>query len=54
MADEKKVSLAEVVQVLAKHANTPNDPDDAATLTRWNEQQASTTTEAESSPGKKA
>jgi hypothetical protein len=37
MAD--KISLEDVVKVLVKHAGTPNDPDDAATLTAFNEQQ---------------
>jgi hypothetical protein len=41
MADEpSKVSVADVVKVLAKHAGTPVDPDDAATLTQFNEQTA--------------
>jgi hypothetical protein len=40
MADEKPVTFEDVVEVLAKHAPSPNDPDDAATLTRFNQQVA--------------
>lgn len=42
MADEKarKVTVDEVVEVLAKHAGTPNDPDDAETVTLFNTQVA--------------
>lgn len=40
MADEKPVSLEDVVEVLAKHAGTPVDPDDAATLARFNQETA--------------
>ena len=51
MAD--KVSLENVVKVLAKHAGTPNDPDDAATLAAYNEQQNETPQEQEKEdPGK--
>jgi hypothetical protein len=39
MGEEKrKVSLDDVVEVLAKHAGTPNDPDDAETISLFNEQ----------------
>jgi hypothetical protein len=39
MAEEKRrVTLEDVVEVLAKHSSTPNDPDDAQTLTDFNQQ----------------
>ena len=38
MAD--KVTFEDVVEVLAKHAGTPSDPDDAAMLTTFNQQVA--------------
>lgn len=52
MAEEKqeKVKDSDILRVLAKHASTPNDPDDADTLTRWNEQQAETAAEEEDKP----
>jgi hypothetical protein len=41
MVEEKKrVTLQDVVGVLAKHSATPTDPDDAETLNRFNEQAA--------------
>lgn len=42
MAEEKKekVNTGDVLRVLAKHAPTPSDPDDADTLSRWNQQVA--------------
>ena len=36
--EEKRVTLDDVVEVLAKHATTPNDPDDADTVSRFNQQ----------------
>jgi hypothetical protein len=55
MAD--KVTLDDVVEVLAKHAAMPSDPDDAATLATFNEQvaegktkTAETTTTAKGKP----
>jgi hypothetical protein len=53
MAEEKKVTLEDAVEVLAKHASAPSDPDDAATLTRFNQQVAdekATTTEKQATP----
>jgi hypothetical protein len=39
MAEEKKkVTLDDVVEILAKHFIAPVDPDDADTLTRFNQQ----------------
>jgi hypothetical protein len=40
MAEEEKerVTLDDVVEVLAKHSPSPNDPDDADKLTRFNQQ----------------
>lgn len=43
MADEEqdkkeRVTLDDVVEVLAKHSASPNDPDDADKLTRFNQQ----------------
>jgi hypothetical protein len=40
MTEEKKVTVDDVVEVLAKHSASPNDPDDADTLSRFNEQVA--------------
>lgn len=41
MADEpRKVTLDDVVEVLAKHSSAPNDPDDQETLRLFNEQVA--------------
>ena len=37
---EKKVEMGDVLRVLAKHAPSPSDPDDADTLNRWNQQVA--------------
>ena len=37
---EKRVEMGDVLKVLAKHAARPNDPDDANTLDRWNQQVA--------------
>lgn len=51
MAD--KVSVADVLKVLAKHAPTPNDPDDAKTLSDWNEQQAESQEEPPTKTGQR-
>jgi hypothetical protein len=41
MAEEKKrVTRDDVLGVLIKHAATPNDPDDADILTRFQQQEA--------------
>jgi hypothetical protein len=41
MAEEtRKVSVGDVVKVLAKHSAAPSDPDDAETLRLYNEQAA--------------
>lgn len=41
MAEEKKrVTRDDVLSVLIKHAPTPNDPDDADTLARFQQQEA--------------
>jgi hypothetical protein len=50
MADEKRVTLDDVVEVLAKHFPSPNDPDDADTLTRFNEQVTADKARKETSP----
>jgi hypothetical protein len=48
MAD--KVTFEDVVEVLAKHAGTPSDPDDAATLVAFNEQTAAEKTKETPAP----
>ena len=40
MAEQKRVTFEDALEVLAKHATSPSDPDDAATLTAFNEQVA--------------
>jgi len=37
---KERVTLDDVVEVLAKHSASPNDPDDADTLSRFNQQVA--------------
>lgn len=36
--DKERVTLDDVVEVLAKHSASPNDPDDADKLSRFNQQ----------------
>jgi hypothetical protein len=38
MAEPKRITVDDVVEILVKHATAPNDPDDAEALTRFNEQ----------------
>lgn len=38
--EKPKVTVDDVVELLAKHFPTPNDPDDAETITRFNAQVA--------------
>jgi hypothetical protein len=40
MAEKERVNLEDVVEILAKHSASPNDPDDADTLSRFNQQVA--------------
>lgn len=44
-----RVTLEDVVEVLAKHASAPNDPDDAATLAGFNQQVADDAAKAQTS-----
>lgn len=47
---EDKVTIDDVVEVLAKHASAPSDPDDADTLSRFNQQVLDERTEREQKP----
>lgn len=51
MAEEKRrVTLEDVVEILAKHSSTPNDPDDAQVLTDFNQQVIDERTKAAEQP----
>jgi hypothetical protein len=47
---EDKVTVDDIVELLAKHASTPSDPDDADTLARFNQQVIDARVEQESKP----
>lgn len=51
MADERqRVTLEDVVEILVKHASSPNDPDDAETLSLFNQQVADDREKATAKP----
>jgi hypothetical protein len=52
--EQPKVTVDDVVEVLAKHAGTPIDPDDADTITRFNQQVAEDKEKKQSGPESKA
>jgi hypothetical protein len=51
--EKPKVTVDDVVELLAKHSATPNDPDDADTLSRFNQQVIDERTERETQGDKR-
>lgn len=51
---EGRVTVDDVVELLAKHASTPSDPDDADTLARFNQQVVDDRTAKEQAADKRA